>query len=83
MGGACSTFGGEEECIYVIGGKVRRKETTWKTKTYVGGERIGWCGFDSYGSGWEPVQGFSEHGIFVPAWSLPPLVDEVSANFCG
>jgi hypothetical protein len=24
---------GEEECIYDIGGKARRKETTWKTKT--------------------------------------------------
>jgi hypothetical protein len=23
----------EEECIYDIGGKARRKETTWKTKT--------------------------------------------------
>jgi hypothetical protein len=29
---------GEEECIEDIGRKVRRKETTWKTKTWVGGE---------------------------------------------
>jgi hypothetical protein len=27
MGGACSTNEGEEECIYVIGGKARGKET--------------------------------------------------------
>jgi hypothetical protein len=26
MGGACSTNGGEEECIYDIGGKARRKK---------------------------------------------------------
>jgi hypothetical protein len=31
MGGACSTNGGEEECIKDIGGKARRKETTGKT----------------------------------------------------
>jgi hypothetical protein len=28
MGRACSTNEGEKECIYVIGGKTRRKETT-------------------------------------------------------
>jgi hypothetical protein len=28
---------GKEECIKDIGGKVIRKETTRKTKTYVGG----------------------------------------------
>jgi hypothetical protein len=33
MDRACSTNGGEEECIYYIGGKTRRKETTRKTKT--------------------------------------------------
>jgi hypothetical protein len=33
MDGACSTNGGEEERVYVISGKVRRKETTGKTKT--------------------------------------------------
>jgi hypothetical protein len=33
MGGACSTNGGEDECIQDIGGKFRRKETTRKTKT--------------------------------------------------
>jgi hypothetical protein len=33
MGGACSTNGGEEECIEDIVGKARRKETTGKTKT--------------------------------------------------
>jgi hypothetical protein len=27
MGGACSTNGGEEECIYDIGGIARKKET--------------------------------------------------------
>jgi hypothetical protein len=33
LGGACSTNGGEEECIQDIGGKARKKETTGKTKT--------------------------------------------------
>jgi hypothetical protein len=33
MGRACSTNGGEEECIWDIGGNTRRKETTRKTKT--------------------------------------------------
>jgi hypothetical protein len=28
---------GEEECVWVIGRKVRRKETTAKTKMQVGG----------------------------------------------
>jgi hypothetical protein len=32
MGGPCSTNGGEEECVWIIGGKARRKETTRKTK---------------------------------------------------
>jgi hypothetical protein len=33
MGRACSTNRSEEECIYDIGGKARRKKTTGKTKT--------------------------------------------------
>jgi hypothetical protein len=33
MDRACSTNGGEKECIEDIGGKARRKETTRKTKT--------------------------------------------------
>jgi hypothetical protein len=33
MGGACSTNGGVEECIWGIGEKARRKEITLKTKT--------------------------------------------------
>jgi hypothetical protein len=33
MGRACSTNVGEKECIYDIGGKSRRKETTGKAKT--------------------------------------------------
>jgi hypothetical protein len=33
MGMACSMIRGEEECIYDIGGKARRKETIRKTKT--------------------------------------------------
>jgi hypothetical protein len=37
MGIACSTNRGEEKCIRDIGGKSGRKETTAKTKTYVGG----------------------------------------------
>jgi hypothetical protein len=37
MGRACSTKG-EEEYIQDIGGKARKKETTRKTKTQVGGQ---------------------------------------------
>jgi hypothetical protein len=33
MDRACSTNGGVEECIWDIGGKARREETTGKTKT--------------------------------------------------
>jgi hypothetical protein len=33
MGTVGSTNWGEEECIYNIGGKIGRKETTRKTKT--------------------------------------------------
>jgi hypothetical protein len=33
MGGACSTNGGEEERVHVIGGKARGKWTARKTKT--------------------------------------------------
>jgi hypothetical protein len=32
MCGACSTNGGEEECIKVTGGKASGKETSRKTK---------------------------------------------------
>jgi hypothetical protein len=32
MGRACSTNGGEEECIEDFGGKARRKETTRNNK---------------------------------------------------
>jgi hypothetical protein len=32
MGRACSTNGGEAECIKDIGGNARRKETTGKTR---------------------------------------------------
>jgi hypothetical protein len=34
---ACSTNGEEEERLDVIGGKARRKETTRKIQTWVGG----------------------------------------------
>jgi hypothetical protein len=37
MGGACNTDGRDEECMWDIGGKVRRKDTIKKTKTEVGG----------------------------------------------
>jgi hypothetical protein len=33
MGGACSTNGGEQERVYVLGGKARGKKVTRKTKT--------------------------------------------------
>jgi hypothetical protein len=37
MDGPCSTNWGEEDLIYVIGGKAKGKETTRKTKTQVSG----------------------------------------------
>jgi hypothetical protein len=37
MGRACDTHGVEDDCMWGIGGKARRKETTRKTKTYIGG----------------------------------------------
>jgi hypothetical protein len=33
MGGACSTNGGEEERVYVVGGKAGGTEATRQTKT--------------------------------------------------
>jgi hypothetical protein len=33
MGRVCNMNGGEEECVQVIGGKARKKETIRKTKT--------------------------------------------------
>jgi hypothetical protein len=38
MGMACSTNGGEEECIRDVGGKANRKETTRKTNMEVSGQ---------------------------------------------
>jgi len=32
IGGACSTYGGEEKCIQDVGGKTGGKETSWKTE---------------------------------------------------
>jgi hypothetical protein len=52
MGRAYSTNGIEEEFKEGIGAKARRKETTGKTETYVGGtvlkwrDRMGWYGSD-------------------------------------
>jgi hypothetical protein len=33
IGRVCGTNGGEQECIWDIGGNARKKETTRKTKT--------------------------------------------------
>jgi hypothetical protein len=48
MGRACSTNGGEEECIEGIGGKARRKETTGKTKNNIKMDlgEVGWDDMD-------------------------------------
>jgi len=32
MGGACSTYGGEERWMQSFGGEARGKEITWKTQ---------------------------------------------------
>jgi hypothetical protein len=37
IGRACGTNAGEEECIWDIGGKAKKKETTGKMKIWVGG----------------------------------------------
>jgi hypothetical protein len=37
---ACSTNGEKDECMQVIGGKPRRKDTARKTKTQMGGNNI-------------------------------------------
>jgi hypothetical protein len=37
VGGACGTHGRGEKSVQGFGGKARRKETTWKTKAWVGG----------------------------------------------
>jgi len=34
MGGACSTYGGEERCIHGFGGKTSGKATSLKTWVY-------------------------------------------------
>ena len=36
MGGACSTYGGEERRMKGLGGETSGKETTWKTQAWVG-----------------------------------------------
>jgi hypothetical protein len=36
VGGACGTHVRGEKSVQGFGGKVRREETTWKTKAYVG-----------------------------------------------
>jgi hypothetical protein len=48
MDRACSTNGREQECIWDIGGKSRRKETTRKTKWTIKMDlrEIGWVGMD-------------------------------------
>jgi hypothetical protein len=58
MGRACSTNGGEEECIKDTGGKARRKETTeqttrrrWVNNIKKDFGKIGWDGLDWSGSG--------------------------------
>jgi hypothetical protein len=42
MGRECSTNGAEAECIYDIGGKARRKETTRKTNDVGGWVILKW-----------------------------------------
>jgi hypothetical protein len=42
MGGPCSKNGGEENRVWVIGGKARRKETTRKTNEVGEWIILGW-----------------------------------------
>jgi len=37
MGGACSTYGGDESCIQGFLGETREKEPTWKTQANMEG----------------------------------------------
>ena len=37
IGGACSTYGGEERSIQGYGGETWGKKTTWKTQVKMGG----------------------------------------------
>jgi hypothetical protein len=49
VSGACSPNGGQEKCVYVIGGKARGKEATRMTKTQVCGyfrDRVVRCGLE-------------------------------------
>jgi hypothetical protein len=54
MGRACSTNGGDEECLYDIGGKarikdiIRKKRRNWKDYNIIDLREIGW---DRTGSG--------------------------------
>jgi hypothetical protein len=49
MGGACSTNGGEEERVYIVGGKARGKEATRKTNIRMELAEVGWGDVDWIG----------------------------------
>jgi hypothetical protein len=58
MGGACSTNGGEKECIYDIGGEAKgkgplgRPRCRWVDNIKIDlRERMEWYGLDQSGSG--------------------------------
>jgi len=40
MGAACGTYGRQERYMQGFGGKTRGNETTWKSKTYKGGQYV-------------------------------------------
>jgi len=52
MGGACSTYGGEERCIQGFGGEILSKMTTWNKMSWlrrnikIDPKEIGWDAMD-------------------------------------
>jgi hypothetical protein len=66
----CDTHGRGEKSVQCFGGKARRKDTTGKTKAWVGrwdqneswGDWLGGCGLDSTNSGQGTVAGCCECG---------------------
>jgi len=69
MGGACSTYGGEERCILVLEGKpegkkpLGRPRLRWEDNIEIDHQEVRWDrGLDLSGSLWGQVACFCKHG---------------------